>query len=512
MAYFITTPIYYVNSDPHLGHAYTTIAADVVARFHRMQGERTFFLTGTDEHGTKIAQAAEEAGVPVQEFVDGNSQRFRELLPPLDATPDFFIRTTDPEHKARVQEVWARIHANGHVYQGAYSGHYCTPCEAYYAEGDLLEGLLCPVHKIPTTVLEETNWFFRLSDFQDRLKAHFEQHPQWVRPRTRYNEALAFIEGGLEDFSISRSSITWGVPVPWDDSQVFYGWIDALFNYWSGLAYGPDGDVSAEFWPPKLQLLGKDILKFHAVIWPALLMAADLALPEELFIHGYLLQGGDKMSKTQGNVFDPFPVIEQHGADPLRFYVLREVQFGQDGSVSVEGFEQRYTSELANDLGNLVSRTAAMARKYLGDGGVPAAPADGDVARLAAETHDAWQAQMAATELSPALETTWKLVRALNRHVEERAPWKLAKDESLAELLRDTLGELVEGILAVAFALTPFMPETADRIRAVFGVAPLDTTDTVEGGATWSWGSAAGNAIGESPAMFPRLEPATPKA
>lgn len=499
MAHYVTTPIYYVNSTPHLGHAYTTIAADVIDRFHRMHGEETFFLTGTDEHGMNIAAAAERAGIDVREFVDRNSQRFRELLPLLGAEPSYFIRTTDPDHCAFVQRIASRLYEQGDIYEGTYTGKYCSSCEAYYAGGDLLDGDLCPTHRRPVVELDEKNYFFRLSAYRDRLIEHFERNPDWITPRTRYNEALATIRGGLEDISVTRASITWGVPVPWDDSQVLYVWIDALFNYASALAYGLGRDVTGTFWPPDLQILAKDILRFHAIYWPAFLMACGMELPRRLLIHGYLLMGGDKMSKTEGNVFDPFPVIERHGADPVRFYVFREVQFGKDGTVSQESFAQRYTSELANDLGNLVSRTAAMVAKYLDGGVVPSVADDTDVARAAAGMVTCWHGQMERAELSDALETVWSFVRRLNRHVEERAPWQLAKDDAQRVLLETTMAELVEGLMVVARTLWPFMPHTSERIAGVFGVDSGDPAAT-------NWGAAAGATVSSTEPLFPRLE------
>ena len=507
MSYYVTTPIYYANATPHLGHAYTTIAADVVSRFQRLIGEDSFFLTGTDEHGAKLAEAAAAAGEDVQAFVDRNSQRFRDLLPVLDVGDHSFIRTTDPAHKAYVQQVLAQLHEQGDIYSAEYSGLYCTGCEAYYVEADLIDGTTCPIHKTPVTSMQETNWFFRLSAYQERLATFLHDNPDWVQPRSRYNEALSFIERGLEDLSISRSSITWGVEVPWDPSHVFYVWIDALFNYRSALGFVREGDdVVERYWPPALQLLAKDILKFHAVIWPALLMAAGLELPRRLFIHGYLTMGGDKMSKSLGNVFDPFPVIEAHGPDPVRFYVLREVQFGADGAVSQDGFERRYDTELANDLGNLVSRSASMLVKYRGDdegvAQVPEVPSGVEFARSAAVMIERWKQQMTEIDLSGALETVWTFVRELNRHVEERAPWKLAKDPAHDQLLETTLGELAEGLMAVAYALSPVMPATSGRIAATFGVTPEEL-------AAWRWGIASGRDVTKPEPLFPRLERVT---
>jgi methionyl-tRNA synthetase len=505
--FYVTTPIYYVNSTPHLGHAYTTIAADVVARFQRLVGREAFYLTGTDEHGSKIAEAAEAAGEEPQAFTDRISQRFRDLLPLLDVENDFFIRTTDEQHKAFVQAVAKKMHDQGDIYQDTYSGWYCTGCERYYKDDELLEGHTCPIHKRPVEHMEETNWFFRLSTYRDRLLQHFKDHPDWIQPKSRYNEALGLIEQ-LEDLSISRSSISWGVDVPWDDTQVFYVWIDALFNYASALTYARAGaDLTEQFWPPTVQVLAKDILKFHAVYWPAFLMSVGFELPELLFIHGYLTVGGDKMGKSMGNALDPFPLIEAHGPDPLRFYLLREVQFGQDGAVSQEGYERRYDGELANDLGNLVSRSAAMLVKYRavedGSAPVPEVPSGVETATQAAIMVEKWRTQMAAYDLSGALETIWVYVRSLNRLVEERAPWKLAKDESQTMMLDATLGELVEGLLAVCYALSPVMPSTTTKIAATFGL----TADEL---ARWSWGIAAGRKVSKPEPLFPRLETSTP--
>lgn len=505
--FYVTTPIYYPNAHPHLGHAYTTIAADVIARYQRMVGRDTFFVTGTDEHGMKIADAAAEAGEDPQAFTDRISQRFRDLLPLLDARNDFFIRTTDPQHQAFVQAVAQRMYDKGDIYQDTYTGWYCRGCERYFTDDELLEGNQCPIHKRSVEHMEESNWFFRLSSYKEQLLEHFRAHPEWIQPRTRYNEALALIDQ-LEDLSISRSSFSWGIDVPWDDGHVFYVWIDALFNYASALTYGREGeDLTSTFWPPTVQLLAKDILKFHTVYWPAFLMSAGLELPQLMLIHGYLTvgAGGDKMGKSMGNALDPFPIIDRHGPDPLRFYLFREVQFGQDGAVSQEGFERRYDTELANDLGNLVSRTAAMLVKYRGSEGVaqvPHVPSEVEMATRANVMVERWRAAMAQYDLTAALEVTWSYVRDLNRLVEERAPWKLAKDEAEAPRLDATLGELAEGLCAVAYTLAPFMPSTAGKVVAAFGADP-------EAIAGWSWGMAAGGEVRKPEPLFPRLEVAT---
>ena len=322
MRFYVTTPIYYVNGEPHLGHAYTTIATDVLARYHRQKGDDVFFLTGVDEHGNKVAQAAAARGLTPRQHVDELAPRFRDLAQQLNASNDFFIRTTDPEHEAFVQQFVERMKANGDVEKRTYGGLYCTACEGFWYERDLAPDGTCPDHGIKPVWLEEENYYFLLSKYQDRLSEFFRARPDFVKPRSRYNEALSFIEQGLDDISISRSSIAWGVPVPWDEEQTIYVWVDALINYVSALTYArPGEDLLARYWPAQLHVMAKDILKFHAVIWPALLMSAGYDVPEAELIHGYLIMGGEKMSKTRGNVLDPCAVMEQYGIDPLRYYL-----------------------------------------------------------------------------------------------------------------------------------------------------------------------------------------------
>ena len=505
--FYLTTPIYYVNAEPHIGHAYTTIMADVIARHHRQLGEDVFFLTGTDEHGGKIAASAEREGRTPREHADILSARFRDLGGVLGATYDFFIRTTDPEHEAEVQRIFQALHDSGDVYKGSYGGWYCSASEAFYAESDLLEGRLCPVHKTPVEWVEEENWFFRMSAYRDRLLAHYDAHPDWVQPQARYNEARRMIELGLEDLSVSRAQVEWGVPVPWDPGQTIYVWIDALLNYRTGLGYArPGEDLAERFWPPDLQLMAKDILKFHAVIWPAMLMAAGLELPRQLMIHGYVLKGGEKMSKTTGNVVDPFPFIEAYGIDALRYYLVREVRFGEDGTFTAEGFEARYpveqVAELVGELGNLLNRVVSMIGRYR-DGVVPADP--GDDAELAAEV-DAAAAAMAADfarlDLSRAVEDVWRLVQRLNRLVEQRAPWTLAKDPARARELDGTLHGLAEGLRAVAILLWPVMPGSSERILAALG---QDPAAVALADAAWGAGRRGARVAPEGP-LFPRVE------
>jgi methionyl-tRNA synthetase len=473
VSFYVTTPIYYVNAAPHLGHAYTTIAVDALARHHRQRGEDVFFLTGTDEHGEPVADAAHALGVEPLQLADKNAERFKALVPQLGAASDFFIRTTDPQHMAKVQEVLTRVRENGYVYEGAYEGWYCPRCADFKAENEVDEGNLCPIHHIELTREQEENYFFRLSAFQEPLERLYAEREDFVAPRTRYNEALSFLRSGLRDVPLSRHKLTWGVPVPWDEEHVFYVWFDALLNYYSALSYArPGEDLTSEFWPASYHVIAKDILRFHAIYWPALLMAAGLDLPERIFVHGYLLMDGEKMSKSLGNVLDPFAVIERFGADALRFYLLRDVPFGQDGSVSTESFEQRYSSELANDFGNLASRTLAMVVRYR-DGVVPA----GEVDPALAPDFDGLTARVeeliGKAELTLALEEIWQRVRRLNRYVEEQAPWQLAKDGARADELDRVLGTLVEGLRVVAVLLWPYLPASSERLLDALGARDL---------------------------------------
>jgi methionyl-tRNA synthetase len=477
MSFYVTTPIYYVNAAPHLGHAYTTIAADVMARHHRQRGEEVFFLTGTDEHGEPVADAAHALGIEPQELADRNAERFRALAPQLGASNDFFIRTTDPEHEAKVQEVLSRVRDAGFVYEGTYEGWYCPRCADFKADNEVDEGNRCPIHHIELTREQEENYFFKLSAFQERLEALYAERPDFVNPRTRYNEALSFIRSGLRDVPLSRHKLTWGVTVPWDPDHVFYVWFDALLNYYSALSYAPDPAGSAagsleRMWPASWHLIGKDILRFHAIYWPALLMAAGIEIPERIFVHCFLLMEGEKMSKSLGNVLDPFEVIERFGADALRFYLMRDVPFGTDGSVSSASFELRYETELANELGNLASRTIGMLARYR-DGAVPAAGVDPALRADFDGLRERVSELIDRAELTLALEEIWQRVRRLNRYVEEQAPWQLAKDEARAADLDMVLATLVEGLRTVTVLLWPYLPQSAERLLAALGTPEL---------------------------------------
>jgi methionyl-tRNA synthetase len=474
MSFYITTPIYYVNAQPHLGHAYTTIATDVLARHMRQRGEDVFFLTGTDEHGEPVADAALAQGVTPQELADRNAERFKALAPRLDASNDFFIRTTDPEHMRRVQEVLQRVHDNGHTYKGLYEGWYCPRCADFKVDNEIAEGNTCPIHEIPLERHQEENWFFRLSTFQQPLERLYDEQPDFVMPPARYNEARSFIVSGLQDISLSRKHLKWGVPVPWDTGHVFYVWFDALLNYYTALGYArPGEDLTDRFWPATYHIIGKDILKFHTVFWPAMLMAADLALPEHVFVHGFLLGAdGRKMSKSLGNVLDPFEVIDQFGTDALRFYLMRDVPFGGDGSVGMDAVTARYESELANEYGNLASRTLAMIRRYR-DGTVPDAAVDPELAADFAGLVERVSDLLDHAEVTTALEEIWQRVRRCNRYVEERAPWQLAKDPASAGALDQTLASLAEALRMISVLLAAYMPATTTKLLDALGATDL---------------------------------------
>jgi methionyl-tRNA synthetase len=506
MAYYVTTPIYYVNGEPHLGHAYTTIAADVLARHMRQRGEDVFFLTGTDEHGEPVTQAAESLGITPRELGDRNAGRFKELAARLNITNDFFIRTTDREHGEVVADVVQRIYDNGHVYEGTYEGWYCPRCADFKTDSELEEGNLCPIHKIVLEREREDNWFFRLSSFQEPLERLYAERPDFVIPQNRYNEALSFIKSGLRDLSLSRARLKWGVPVPWDGSQVIYVWIDALLNYYSALSYArPGEDLTDRFWPATVHLIGKDILKFHAVIWPAMLMAAGIEVPRRVGIHGFLLLGEHKMSKSLGNVIEPFQVAEVYGADALRFYVLREVTFGSDGEVSPEAFETRYTTELANEYGNLASRALAMIDRYR-DGVVPTPRSTPALAADFDGLSEAVCERLDRIEITAALDEIWRRIKLLNRYVQEEQPWQLSKDDDQAERLDEVLYTLAEGLRVVSVLLHPFMPESAERLLTALDRADL-SLELARFGA-----DSGGATVGEVGQLFPRVEAEAPAA
>ncbi len=500
--YYLTTPIYYVNSTPHIGHAYTTIAADILVRHHRQRGDVTFFLTGTDENASKNVRAAEEAGVDPKTFVDGLVEgHWRPLPARVGASPDFFIRTTDEGHHRFVQEFVQRIYDNGHIYEDTYAGLYCVSCEEFKTEDQLTPDGLCQEHGTKPEWIEERNWFFRLSAFQEQLLRLYDEQPDFVLPDFRYNEARSFIEGGLRDFSLSRAGQPWGVPVPWDPEQVVYVWVDALINYLSALTYArPGEDLRAEFWPVAHHVIGKDILRFHCVFWPALLLAAGYEVPKQIFVHGWLLFGDRKISKSSGNVIEPLELTDIYGIDALRFYTARVTRFGQDGNASADDLHERYERELGNDLGNLLSRTTAMIARYREGRIVPApweSPFRAELAELAREVPE----RLDKYDLSGALEAIWIVIRSLNRYVEERAPWQLAKDTTKSEELDRTLYDLADGLRAVAIALAAYLPETAPTILSALG----QPEDLAWEGVAYGWTAAADGIVPAEP-LFPRVE------
>ena len=469
MRYYLTTPIYYVNSTPHIGHAYTTCAADILVRHQKQRGAETFFLTGVDEHGTKVARAAQEHGQSPQEFVDAIAPSWRALPPRLNAHPDFFIRTSDEGHKLFVRDFLQRIYDNGDVYEDVYAGLYCVGCEEFKAPADLVDGK-CGIHGTVPETIEEKNYFFRLSAYQDKLLALYDSRPEFVLPHFRYNEARSFIAGGLQDFSISRAGQSWGIPLPWDESQVAYVWADALVNYLSALTYArPGEDLREAFWPEVRHLMAKDILRFHCVYWPAMLLAAGYDVPKQIFVHGYLLLDDRKISKSLGNVLDPLDLIDVYGADAVRYWCARAVNFGQDGSASIDGLRERYERELGNDLGNLVSRTTKMIEQFLGGELVGNAEGNDEQAALVDSLRSNVAAELDRFEITTALDRIWELVRYLNRYVTERKPWEIAKDAARADELAAVLHDLADGLRSAAIALAAYLPETAAKILAAIG-------------------------------------------
>jgi methionyl-tRNA synthetase len=504
MRFYVTTPIYYVNSTPHIGHAYTTIAADILTRHHRQRGDETYFLTGVDEHADKVARVAAEQGLEPRTYTDQIVVAWQELPRRLNATNDFFIRTSDEGHKQFVQDFLQRIYVNGRddIYQDVYAGLYCYGCEAFKTEAELVDGK-CPDHGTAPEWIEEKNWFFRLSAYQEQLLVLYDERPDFVVPDFRYNEARSFIAGGLRDFSISRATQTWGVPIPWDPEQVAYVWADALINYRSALSYAPGNDLE-RFWPDVRHLLGKDILRFHCVYWPALLLAAGYEPPKQLFVHGFLNIEDRKISKSVGERIDPLDLIDVYGADAVRFWCARAVSFGQDGNVTLDSFRERYERELGNDLGNLLSRTTAMIARYR-DGRLARTPGPGvfDATAL----HEAIVERLDRFDITGALDDIWQAVRRLNQHVEASAPWVLAKDEAKSAELDAVLYDLTDGLAAVAVALSPYLPETAPRILEALG-QPADLSLDRVGPQV----AQAAEGIEAAPPLFPRIDDASATA
>lgn len=505
MRFFLTTPIYYVNSIPHIGHAYTTAVGDMIVRNRRQRGQETFFLTGVDEHATKVFRVAEEQGLAPQEYADRIAVPWKELPKRLDAEIDFFIRTSDEGHKRFVRDFLQRMYDNGDIYEDVYAGWYCVGCEAFKSEEELTDDGLCAEHLTQPEWIEEKNYFFRLSAYEDRLLALYDERPDFVLPAFRYNEARSFIAGGLRDFSISRAGQPWGIPLPWDGGQVAYVWADALINYLSALTYAREGeDLRDAFWPAAHHLLGKDILRFHCVFWPAMLLSAGYPPPQQLFVHGYLLLDDKKISKSLGNVIDPLELIDVYGVDAVRFWMARAVSFGQDGTASIDGVRERYENELANDLGNLLSRTTAMISQYRAGTLVRResdAPVDLDALR------DEVAMRIDAFDVTGALDAIWDAVRRLNQYVTAEAPWQLAKNDANAHRLDTVLYTLVDGLTAVAIALNAFLPNTTPKILAALRQAPDLAWERVR-----TNGADAVEGIEPAAPLFPRIELPAPAA
>jgi methionyl-tRNA synthetase len=495
---FLTTPIYYVNDVPHIGHAYTTVTADAVARYHRLAGEKVFFLTGTDEHGLKVARAAEATGRSPRDHADATAARFVEAWKLLDISYDDFIRTTEPRHALSVRAFLQKAYDNGHIELDTYKGLYCVACEAYYNESELESGGRCPIHGTPVEELEEENYFFRLSRFSDRLLDWYADHPEGVRPETKRNEALGIIRQGLDDVSITRTSTEWGVRVPWDEDHVFYVWFDALINYATAIGYGSDPERFGTWWPNVHHVIGKDILRFHCVYWPAMCMAVGIDPPAHISVHGYLLVGGEKMSKTRLNQIVPADLVNDFGVDGFRYHFLRDQTFGPDGEFSYEGMVSRYNSDLANNLGNLLSRVSTVVARKCGGIG-PAPSPDSPLAAVAAQavvTADAAWRRVAPSE---ALDATWNILRETNAALEAAEPWRAEPGPAVDAVLGDAL----EVLRIVAVLAHPAIPGACEEIWRRIGLAGTPADHHLPAAVEWG-GYPGGLDVVPGEPLFPR--------
>ncbi len=497
--FYLTTPIYYVNDAPHIGHAYTTVVGDAVCRWHRLVGDDVFFLTGTDEHGLKVQRAAEAHGVTPREWADRTVERFRDAWKLLDIANDDFIRTTEPRHYAATKALLQACHDAGDIELGTYEGLYCVACEAYYTEGELIGGTNCPIHDRPVEPWREDNYFFKLSRYGDRLLEWYAAHPDAVQPETRRNEVLGFIRQGLQDFSISRTSLSWGIPLPWDPAHVTYVWFDALTNYVTAVGYPDEPARFERWWPADYHLIGKDILRFHCVYWPAMLLSAGIEPTRHAFVHGWLLVGGEKMSKTSLNQIAPADLVDAVGVDGFRYHFLRDTPFGPDGDFSYEGLVARYNADLANNLGNLLARVATVVATKCGGVG-PAPSPDSPLAPVAAEVVEAAAEGWARVQPSEALEATWRLVHQANAHLEANEPWKAEPGPAVDAVLGDAL----EVLRIVALLATPAIPAGAAEVWRRIGLPGAPGEQRLPGAAAWG-GYPGGLPVEKGAPLFPRI-------
>jgi methionyl-tRNA synthetase len=500
---FVSTPIYYVNDAPHIGHAYTTVTADAISRWHRLLGEDVFFLTGTDEHGLKIQRAAEANGLTPRDQADRTSERFLETWKLLDIAYDDFIRTTEPRHYRAVQALLQRIYDNGHIEPATYEGLYCVSCEGYYAESDLVDGN-CPIHGRPVEFFTEQNYFFKLSQFEQPLLDWYAANPDAVQPESKRNEALGLIRQGLQDVSITRTSLSWGVPVPWDDEHVFYVWYDALINYATAIGYGSDNERFGAWWPTVHHLIGKDILRFHCVYWPAMLLAAGIDPPHRIQVHGYLLVGGEKISKTGKKLtqISPAELVTDFGVDGYRYHFLRHQPFGPDSEFSYEGMVAGYNADLANNFGNLLSRVATVVGKKC-DGIGPSPRADSPLQAVAAEAYAATADGWARLAPHDALEATWRLIRETNAFLEANEPWKAEPGPEVEAVLGDAL----EALRIVAVLASPALPTAAGELWRRLGLSGAPDDQRLPDAAEWG-GYPGGLPVEKGSPLFPRLDAA----
>ena len=501
-SFYITTPIYYVNDIPHIGHAYTTTACDVISRYKRMKGYDVMFLTGTDEHGQKIQTAAANKGITPQELVDRIHVAFRDLCTALDASNDDFIRTTEDRHIRTVQAVFSKLMEQGDIYKGTYSGYYCVPCETYVPENAMGENHTCPDCGRPLIIMEEESYFFRASKYVPQLIEYYERNLRGVMPKIRYNEIMSFLKSGVRDQSVSRTTLKWGIPVPGDENHVIYVWFDALVNYITAAGYLDDPEKFARYWPSVRHMVGKDIIRFHCVTWPLVLLALGVELPQEIFAHGWWTVDGEKMSKTRGNVVDPFKMVKHYGADAFRYFMMREVPFGNDGDFSELALVGRINSDLANDLGNLLNRTLKMIDTYRG-GIVPGSDEPCELSEMAVKVLERVDSAMNDYAFDEALKAIWEFIGRANKFIDETAPWKLAKDESQSARLDFVLLNLYEALRLSAMMIAPVMPSTAKRIWTQLGIQDDPNTARYD---SFVWAKGAGNSVGKSEVLFPRID------